>query len=66
MGLDGIEAYYPGAKPRIWRRLSRLADKFDLIITGGSDYHGANKPDRRLGRLGKGRKIHDFFLEAFL
>jgi predicted metal-dependent phosphoesterase TrpH len=39
-GLVGIEVYYndyPKDKREI---LSRLAEKYDLIATGGSDYHG--------------------------
>ena len=30
-----------------------LAGKYDLLITGGSDFHGSNKPDIDLG-TGKG------------
>lgn len=28
----------------------KLANDFDLFITGGSDFHGTNKPDIELGR----------------
>ena len=28
----------------------KLAKDFDLIITGGTDFHGANKPDLEIGR----------------
>jgi hypothetical protein len=27
----------------------RLASKLDLVVTGGTDYHGANKPGTELG-----------------
>ena len=39
-GLVGLEAYYNGySQPTIdW--LVRIADKYGLIITGGSDFHG--------------------------
>ena len=31
----------------------RIAEEFDLLSSGGSDYHGDNKPDTKLG-IGKG------------
>ena len=39
-GLVGIEAYYGGYTTSEISRLVRLADKYGLIATGGSDYHG--------------------------
>jgi len=39
-GLIGIEAYYDGYTADEIGRLVSLADKYGLIITGGSDYHG--------------------------
>ena len=39
-GLMGIEAYYPHYPHRITRRLLTLAIRYDLLITGGSDFHG--------------------------
>ena len=39
-GLMGIEVYYPHYPHRITRRLLALAIRYDLLITGGSDFHG--------------------------
>ena len=39
-GLIGIEAYYNGYTADEISRLVSLADKYSLIATGGSDYHG--------------------------
>jgi len=39
-GLVGIEAYYNGYNADEIGRLVSLADKHNLIATGGSDYHG--------------------------
>jgi predicted metal-dependent phosphoesterase TrpH len=39
-GLVGIEAYYNGYTAEEAGRLVSLADKYNLIATGGSDYHG--------------------------
>lgn len=63
-GLDGIEAIYSlntGFDEGIVRR---FANRYNLVITGGSDFHGSNKPDISLG-TGKGNlKIPDTILEA--
>ena len=42
-GLCGIEAFYSGFSEKLCRAALRLAKKYDLLITAGSDYHGANK-----------------------
>ena len=39
-GLVGIEAYYGGYTADQTRKLVKLADRHQLITTGGSDYHG--------------------------
>lgn len=39
-GLVGIEACYKGYSADEVGRLLSLADKYDLVVTGGSDYHG--------------------------
>jgi len=39
-GLVGIEVYYGTYPPRKIARLESLAKKYDLIASGGSDYHG--------------------------
>ncbi|MBI2829805.1 MAG: PHP domain-containing protein [Chloroflexi bacterium] len=40
VGLVGMEVYYNDYTPNQTRELLRLAKKYDLIATGGSDYHG--------------------------
>ena len=39
-GLVGIEVYYNNYTKDERNTLARLADKYNLIATGGSDYHG--------------------------
>lgn len=39
-GLAGIEAYYDGCTAAEINKLISLADRYGLITTGGSDYHG--------------------------
>lgn len=48
-GLMGIEAIYVMNKGSDEAFVRSLAKKYDLLITGGSDFHGANKPDISLG-----------------
>ncbi|ACL04434.1 Ribonuclease III [Desulfatibacillum aliphaticivorans] len=52
-GLPGLEVYYPQHNPDMVARYFEMAQKLDLLITGGSDYHGASKPDIQMG-TGKG------------
>jgi len=63
VGLDGLEAWHPGAEPRQCRRLEGLAARWGLKVTAGSDFHGENRPDRHLGQTAGGRPIDDHFLE---
>jgi hypothetical protein len=39
-GLVGLEVHYNGYTEDERNSLARLAEKYDLIATGGSDYHG--------------------------
>jgi len=47
-GLDGIEAYYPTQKKKMRKRIRMFARENDLLLTGGSDYHGDIRPGTRL------------------
>ena len=48
-GLMGIEAIYSTYTEDDQRKIRRLASKYHLLISGGSDFHGANKPGLQLG-----------------
>lgn len=43
-GLAGIEAIYSTYNNQDTRDMMELAKKYDLLLSGGSDFHGANKP----------------------
>lgn len=61
MGIQGLEVSHPGIKLSQSRRYRALAEELGLLITGGSDYHGPNRPDRKLGRgSGKQRLERDY------
>jgi len=49
LGLRGIEAYYPKHTPEQTELFLELGRKYGLLITGGTDFHGANKPGIELG-----------------
>lgn len=49
-GLEGIEAYYGAYGPERREPWLRLAERYDLVVTGGSDFHGEANPD--ITRLG--------------
>ncbi|MDX1935117.1 MAG: PHP domain-containing protein [Capsulimonadales bacterium] len=46
LGMDGIEVYYPEHTTAMCGKLLRLAQKYHLLVTGGSDFHGTAKPNR--------------------
>ncbi|TKB27633.1 PHP domain-containing protein [Desulfopila sp. IMCC35006] len=48
MGLDGIEVYYPNHSRSFRKRLIALAEKYSLLMTGGSDFHGSIRPGTTL------------------
>jgi predicted metal-dependent phosphoesterase TrpH len=45
-GLMGLEVYHPHHSPSDIRRLETYCQKYNLLITGGSDYHGPS-PDKK-------------------
>ncbi len=49
MGLSGVECHYSRHDAFETERLVELTRGCGLVPTGGSDYHGANKPDIALG-----------------
>lgn len=50
MGLDGVEVFYTEHSPKLTKIYLEMAQKLDLIPTGGSDFHGQVKPDISLGK----------------
>lgn len=48
-GLNAIEAYHSDHTPGDTRQYLGLAERYGLMVTGGSDFHGAVKPGVQLG-----------------
>ncbi|MBI4733573.1 MAG: hypothetical protein HY779_01920 [Rubrobacteridae bacterium] len=40
IGLDGLEAFHSDHSPEVRRHYLELADRYEMIVTGGSDCHG--------------------------
>jgi len=55
-GLQGIEVFYSEHSEEDRELYSRLAARYRLIPTGGSDYHGKYKPGIELG-TGRGNNL---------
>ncbi len=62
LGMDGIEAFHPTAKLGQCKRVEKMARDRGFRVTAGSDFHGAIRPDRKLGRTAGGLVIGDEYL----
>ena len=49
MGLKGIEAYFPEHSADLVGYYTRIANRYNLLMTGGTDFHGAVKPEIKMG-----------------
>lgn len=49
-GLDGIEVWHPKHNAGQRERFLEVADRLDLVPSGGSDYHGRNVGDAEVGQ----------------
>jgi predicted metal-dependent phosphoesterase TrpH len=52
-GLQGLEVFYPGHSPAQTRIFQQLAQRYGLLVSGGSDFHGEVTPGIEMG-LGRG------------
>lgn len=62
-GLGGIEVHYSTHTPSQTTEYLDLAKQCDLLVTGGSDFHGVTKPDIEVG-IGRGQlKVSEKLLD---
>ncbi len=64
-GLQGLEVYYAEHDPAATAFYKSVAQRHDLLMTGGSDFHGAIKPEVKMG-TGKGDMFVPYELYARL
>ncbi len=50
-GLQGIEVHYPTHSTQQIKKFSELAVKYNLVVTGGSDYHGPGSGHEAMGTI---------------
>lgn len=50
-GLMGLEVYHPTHSPSDVRRLEALCQRYGLVMTGGSDYHGPSPEAKGKGAI---------------
>ena len=51
LGLDGVEVRHPGHSPNDTNRLLALASQLGVLLSGGSDWHGAADGPRTIGMM---------------
>ena len=61
-GIDAVEAFYPCHKPEDVNRYIKFAEQYNLMIGGGSDFHGT--ASRYVNALGE-FTIEDKYAEKF-
>ncbi len=62
-GLGGVEVHYSTHTKQQTSEYLQLAKRLDLLVTGGSDFHGVTKPDIEVG-TGRGTlKVPENLLE---
>jgi len=64
-GLAGIEVMHSDHDAAWIEKCTRLADRYGLVKTGGSDFHGGNKKDIDLGHAA-GRRVPRAFYDALV
>jgi predicted metal-dependent phosphoesterase TrpH len=60
-GLTGLEVIHSDHRDATIAELEALAKRYDLLPTGGSDFHGSNKPKIQLGMAGTRRIPRAYF-----
>ena len=62
-GLDGLEIYYSQYTPEDAAWTLAMTEKYNLIGSGGSDFHGISKLDVHLGKTHTGAAVPDGVLQ---
>lgn len=65
LGLAGIEVIHSDFNNDDLEKMTRFADRYNLLKTGGSDFHGHNKQDIQIG-WASGRRVPREFFDALV
>ena len=63
LGMKGLEAYHSSNNKLESMKLQEMAVRHHLLPTGGSDFHGGNKPDISIGTGRGGLRVSSLLLE---
>ena len=63
LGMKGLEVYHSSNNRLESMKLQEIAAACRLLPTGGSDFHGSNKPDISIGRGRGGLRVSCLLLE---
>jgi len=63
-GLDGIEVYSSCQNKKEVKIYRTIAEKFDLLVSGGSDFHGITKEHIEMGYIGEGASLDYSVIDA--
>ncbi len=66
LGLDGIEGFYSLFSVSQHTMIMEMAKEFNILVSGGSDYHGLNQPSIQLGAGCGSLQVPDSVLDALL
>lgn len=62
-GLDGVEVYHPFHSPEVTKQLEGFVEKHNLLVSGGSDWHGPGRfHDKDFGKVGLSKTQFDELL----
>ncbi len=57
LGMDGVECYHSEYDAEYSRLCLKYASELHLAVSGGSDFHGGNKPEVKIGTVNGGETI---------
>ena len=63
LGMNGLEVYHSSNNKLESMKLQEMAVRHHLLPTGGSDFHGGNKPDISIGTGRGGLRVSSLLLE---
>lgn len=64
LGMQGLEVYHSSHNQLESAKLQEMAARHHLLPTGGSDFHGSNKPDISIGKGRGGLRVSSLLLDA--
>ena len=64
LGMKGLEVYHSSNNKLESMKLQEMAVRHHLLPTGGSDFHGSNKPDISIGTGRGGLRVSSLLLDA--